>query len=235
MRLTVLGCYGPYPAAGEACSGYLVEEEGTRVLIDCGPGALSRLLSYARPEQLGAVLLSHLHYDHMSDLLAMRYELDYSGRLEKLPLYLPDEPMPVRALLCEGLYEARPVQPISIGAMRFSFLPAVHPVPGYSIRIEARGRTIVYTGDTNWHDDLVPFCRDCDLLLADAALTASMWTAQSPHMSGALCGQLASQAGAGDLVLTHLRPDVREELVLNEAVTYFPAARLARAHMALDI
>ena len=61
MFLTVLGRHGPYPRPGGACSGYLLEDGETRVLIDCGSGVLSRLLEIMRPEQLDAIVLSHLH------------------------------------------------------------------------------------------------------------------------------------------------------------------------------
>ena len=74
MQLKILGNNGPYPAPGGACSGYLLTSDSgqTRVLIDCGPGVLSRLTADCMPGELDAVLLSHLHYDHMSDILPMQ-------------------------------------------------------------------------------------------------------------------------------------------------------------------
>ena len=184
MRVTVLGQYGPYPAPGGACSGYLLEEGDTRVLLDCGPGALGRLLQAVGPERLTAVVLSHLHYDHMSDLLAMGYALEFSGR-DKLPLYMPEGPEPVRALLERGPYAPRPMADGAIGSIHFAYLPARHPVPGFSVKARGGGRTLLYTGDTNWHEGLVPFARGCSLVLADAALTRAMWKEQAPHMSAA--------------------------------------------------
>ena len=75
MKLTVLGCNGPYPEPDGACSGYLLESGETRVLIDCGTGTLARLTAIMPPEKLDAVILSHLHYDHMSDMLPLIYKL----------------------------------------------------------------------------------------------------------------------------------------------------------------
>ena len=80
MKLTVLGCNGPYPAAGGACSGYLLEAENTRVLLDCGTGVLAALPARMAPEELDAVVLSHLHYDHMSDMLPLIYRMQGKKR-----------------------------------------------------------------------------------------------------------------------------------------------------------
>ena len=73
MRLTVLGKYGPFPAPGGATSGYLIEQGDTRVLFDCGSGVLTRLLAQCPLEQLDAVVLSHLHEDHVADMQVLAY------------------------------------------------------------------------------------------------------------------------------------------------------------------
>ena len=72
MKMTILGCYGPYPAAGGACSGYLVQEAGCTILLDCGNGVLSRMQEHIDFLQLDAALISHLHADHLSDLMILR-------------------------------------------------------------------------------------------------------------------------------------------------------------------
>src|SRR5207247_6401051 len=68
MRLTVLGGCGAWPAAGQACSGYLLEHEGFRLLIDPGYATLPRLLEVSSAERVDAVLVSHGHPDHCADL-----------------------------------------------------------------------------------------------------------------------------------------------------------------------
>lgn len=80
MNVTVLGKYGPYPKAGGAASGYLLSAGGNRILLDCGSGVFSRLISLCPPEELSAVLLTHLHADHSSDLGVMNYYLQRLGR-----------------------------------------------------------------------------------------------------------------------------------------------------------
>ena len=96
MKLTILGCNGPYPGAGGACSGYLLSEDDTHVLIDCGAGVIANLVRHIPWEALDAVVLSHLHYDHMSDLLPMQYALQFHPRETPLPVYAPATPERVR-------------------------------------------------------------------------------------------------------------------------------------------
>jgi len=114
MKLTVLGCCGPYPAAGGACSGYLLEEDGYRVLIDCGNGVLSRLQQHLKSWELEAVLLSHLHFDHTADLMVLRYALDYA-RARVATFALPallasDRLLNRRLLLQRARFEPAPIQ-----------------------------------------------------------------------------------------------------------------------------
>ena len=68
MRLTVLGACGAWPEAGQACSGYLVEQDGFRLLVDLGYATVPRLLERVTEEQVDAVFISHGHPDHCADL-----------------------------------------------------------------------------------------------------------------------------------------------------------------------
>src|SRR5947199_3434554 len=80
MRLTVLGKSPSWQDAGGACSGYLLEEDGVAVLIDCGNGVFSKLRRYRDYTMVDAVLISHLHADHFLDLVPYSYALTYSPR-----------------------------------------------------------------------------------------------------------------------------------------------------------
>ena len=90
MRLTVLGTSGGYPPPGSACSGYLVEEDDTRVWIDAGSGTFPRLLEHCAPNELTAILISHLHADHWTDLVLGLHALRFAFEREHpLPVYGP--------------------------------------------------------------------------------------------------------------------------------------------------
>src|SRR5689334_18701910 len=81
MRVTVLGKSPSWQDAGGACSGYLVEEKGTAVLLDCGNGVFAKLR-----ERLDAVVISHLHADHFLDLVPYSYALTYAPRQQPVPV-----------------------------------------------------------------------------------------------------------------------------------------------------
>ena len=230
MYLTILGNNGPFPAPGGACSSYLLESDSgeTKLLIDAGTGSLARLMDIARPDTLDAVVLSHLHFDHMSDLLPMQYALQFSARERPLPLFLPRRPERVRALLECPYYDLFDHEDIAVGEMQLRFIPAVHPVEGSCVAVEGDGAKFVFTGDTNLDPALELFADGCDLLLADAGLSRADWTEKKPHLSASHCGALARDVRAGALLLTHLNPLYDPQTLLDEARRDHPAAELAR-------
>lgn len=232
MKLTVLGCNGPYPEAGGACSGYLLEAAGTRVLLDCGTGTLAALTSILPPEQLDAVVLSHLHYDHMSDMLPLIYRMQGKGRL---PVYAPEAPAETRALL-SGAFELHDLGWAErVGGLTLAVFPVCHPVPCFAVRYSAEGKSVCYTGDTNTCPGLADWARDCDLLLADACFTDAQWAENKPHLSARLAAETARQAGARGLMLTHFTPGTDRQTLLREAREVFPDAVLAQPGLCLEI
>lgn len=229
MILKILGNNGPYPAPGGACSGYLLSSDSgdTRLLIDCGTGVLCRLMDECPPEALDAVVLSHLHFDHMSDMLPMRYALQFRPRTKPLPVYAPEAPEGVRALLECPQFDLWPAEDVTVGEMRLSFTPARHPVPTNAVAVTCDGKRFVFTGDSN-QDALVElFCQGADLLLADCGLSSEDHKFTSPHYSARLCGELAKNTSAKQLLLTHLNPKYNPEALLEEARTAYPTAQLA--------
>ncbi|NMD42147.1 MAG: MBL fold metallo-hydrolase [Firmicutes bacterium] len=237
MKLTVLGRYGPYPAAGGACSGYLLEEEGCPVLLDCGNGVLSRLQEHLKPWALEAVLLSHLHFDHIADLMVLRYALDYARsrdlRPHPLPLYaLPKPAAEFERLLYKGLFKAVPLsggEKLTVGPFNFSFIETIHSVPCLAMRIETEKGVLVYAVDTEYFDGLVNFAAGADILLTEASFLEKD-TRRSPvnHLTAADAARLASRAGVNRLLLTHFHPERSPDASLEEAREYFAAAELAR-------
>jgi len=227
MKLTILGNGGLYPTPGVACSGYLISHEGTNVLVDCGSGVLARLMEVLPLEALDAVILSHMHFDHMSDLLPMTYALAFSKRKEALPLIAPLEPAMIRQGFDERSFAMQEPTEMTIGSLRMSFHPGRHPIPSNLISVRSEDARLVYTGDTNTDPALAAFCQDADLLLADAGLLEPEWTEEKPHLSAWKCGELARDAGVKRLLLTHISPFAAPQDVLDEARMYFPDAELA--------
>ena len=217
MKLHVIGCHGPYPCAGGAASGYLLEHEGRALLMDCGAGVLGKLMQLWDPAALECVLLSHLHFDHASDMLVLRYYLERAGKT--LDVYVPGEDAsPLRSLLTAPAFRVLPYpEELRVMGLNITNLPVRHPVPCRALRFEDGEKTLVFTGDTNACPGLASFARGADVLLADSAFLSSEWRDSLPHMSARMCGKMASEAGAKRLYLTHLSPRHARETVEADA------------------
>ena len=238
MRLHLLGVNGPYPASLGATSGYLLEAGGLRLQFDFGSGVLSRLTDVFPPEDLDALFLSHWHFDHTSDLLPLIYRLESAGR--RLRVYAPEDAASavrgiVSAAACFDLCTLRPGDTVPLGEVSVAVGPARHPVPGVGFRVGAEGKVFGYTGDTNTLPGLADFYRGCGLLLADGLFPADSWQETRPHLSARLAAELAREAGAEALVLTHLNPAFPPETLLKEAREVFPRVSLARSGEVLSL
>lgn len=216
VRLTTLGCLGAYPYQGEGTTSYLLtSQDGFRLLIDCGSGAVNALAKEVDPLDLDAVIISHYHPDHVADLGVLRhYRQLYPKHLwtpKVLPIYAHDkDTYEFSRLSLSGVSEGH-VYDIekgeAIGPFDISFIQTVHPVVCYAMRIVERetGQVLVFTGDTGYFDALVPFSQGADLLLADVYLYEGSEN-HIAHLTSKEAGRIATEAGVKRLVLTHLPP-----------------------------
>jgi len=241
--LTVLGAAGGYPYGGHACSGYLIETAGSRILLDCGPGVATRLLAKARAIDIDAIAITHIHPDHTLDLVAFGYALMTEWikhrTLHRVRLAMPeggaaylerlsalfghtrwsfgdDDLGPGFASLRDvaragrdwmfdvfDVVEFTPGSRVEFGPVGIDTLPVDHIPGAVAMRIDHACRRIVYSGDTRWHEPLVDFARDADLLIAEGHFSGSH-PPGGAHMSPAEAGRLARLSGARRLLLTHL-------------------------------
>ncbi|WP_246066810.1 MBL fold metallo-hydrolase [Paenibacillus koleovorans] len=242
MRLTVLGRYGTFPAAGGACSGYLLERAGKFVLIDCGNGVMSRLQSFCPLERLEAVVISHLHDDHAGDLRILKYAIETKrafGTMDhRLKVYLPPEPAEVyRGLVYDKAFEMTEIDPshvVEAAGITFRFSPMRHSIPCLAIAAEADGRKLVYSGDTVFHEGLIDFARGADTFLCEAT-TAVEGPVPIPHLTAGQAGRAAREANVGRLLLTHLWCEEEEAACLSEAQVHFAGSEVVKELYAYDI
>lgn len=216
MRLTVLGGCGAWPAAGQACSGYLVEHDGFRLLVDLGYATVPRLLERVTADDVDAVFISHGHPDHCADLNPLlRARVLRDDPAVPLPVYaLPGALDAVLALDRPGMLAAAYVlheftagSRLDIGPFRADTRLLPHWVPNAGVRLTAGDRVLAYTGDTGPSVDVVELARDADLLLAEATFVDRVPEDSRHDLSSAQqAGRHAADAGARQLLLTHLQP-----------------------------
>lgn len=216
MKVTILGNNGPFPSAGGACSGYLVTEGDKNILLDCGNGILSNLQKSIPIEKIDAIILSHLHSDHMSDMMVLRYaiqiKLNRGSQIKPIEVYAPAEPQNEYSQIdIPGVFSLKPITKdlvLSFGDMRFEFREMVHPVKSFAVSIVSKDKKFVFSGDTSWHEGIIEFSKDADLVMLDAGLLSKDKKSDNvPHLTARECGIVAQKANAKRLLLTHFWPE----------------------------
>jgi ribonuclease BN (tRNA processing enzyme) len=248
VRITVLGGCGAWPAAGQACSGYVVEHDGYHLLIDPGYATLPRLLEHLDAADVDAVFVTHGHPDHCADLnplLRARVLSDHPPA--PLPAYaLAGALDAVLALDTRMFARTRPVSVNDIEpGRRFDIGPFTvdtrllpHYIANAGVRLSAGGVTLAYTGDCGADPGVVELARGSDLLIADATYVDEV---SDPDVVGVLgtareAGLQADAAGTGRLVLTHLWPGTDPESSLAAArAGYAGPVDVARAGLTVTI
>jgi ribonuclease BN (tRNA processing enzyme) len=230
VQITVLGKSPSWQDADGACSGYLVQEDGYSLLLDCGNGVFSKLRCYIDYVDVDAVLLSHLHADHFLDLIPFSYALTYAPRQQPVPVAgWPGTSQPARPALYAppgatglfrnvvgswgnddliegafGLQEYEPWDELEAGPFRIRFCEVPHFTTTFAIELSTDGgRRLTYSADCSPNEQLVNFARGTDLLLIEATLPRAERTGERGHLTPTEAGQHARDAGAKRLVLTH--------------------------------
>lgn len=251
MRITVLGKSPAWQDAGGACSGYLVEEDGTQLLLDCGNGVFSKLRRYADYVDVDAVVISHMHADHFLDLVPFSYALIYAPRQQPVPVDRwpgTDTPARPRLLLPPGgrdvlrrvvgawgnedlveqafaVEEYAPQDRVTLGTLEVSFQPVPHYLPTNAVGVASSngGGRFTYGADHRPSEELAAFARGTDLLMLEATLPRPERDGVRGHLTPGEAGEHGSLAQAGRLVLTHISDEMDEEWASQEAARSFGA------------
>jgi ribonuclease BN (tRNA processing enzyme) len=224
LSLTVLGCDGSYPGPGGAGSGYLVRAGGINVWVDAGPGTLANLQNVITIEEIDAIVISHQHVDHWSDLEHLAVASHYIIQRPDIPLYCVTDVTDMMRIgpAAKSLVWNRITADsrVGIGPMTFTFSRTDHPVDTLAVRVDSGGRSLGYSADSGPGWGLSELGPDLDLALCEATFLADR-EGTLPHMSARQAGESARAAGVGRLVLTHLLARTDREAAIDEGVTAF--------------
>ncbi len=230
MKLTVLGKYGPFPKPNSATSGYLLEGEKTKAVLDLGSGTLSRLLDKISVTDLDFIVLSHLHYDHACDILPLSYALSFNKK-QKVNLYLPKCDLPLLNLLKQineynVIFIEEGVTYLE-GEFTFCFYKTEHPVISYGIKITNGEKTLAYTGDSTFTENLKNLVYGANFIVADGAFLERDHTEKSPHMSVRQAVSLGDYSKDSKVMVSHIGYKYSDEEVTKEIKSYSSTAFIA--------
>jgi ribonuclease BN (tRNA processing enzyme) len=249
LQITVLGKSPSWQDADGACSGYLVEEDGTCLLLDCGNGVFSKLRRFRDYTDVDAVVISHLHADHFLDLVPFAYALLYAPRQQPDPVdRWPGTDSPARPTLhapagaretfrrvvgawgnedliekAFALVEYDPDAVLEVGTLEIRFHEVPHFTTTYAVGISSQngGGRFTYGADSGPNDEVVRFADGADLLLIEATLPDPEPEGPRGHMTPAEAGDHGSRARVGRLVLTHISDELDERWARAEAEQAF--------------
>ncbi|HWG89384.1 MAG TPA: MBL fold metallo-hydrolase [Candidatus Thermoplasmatota archaeon] len=249
MRLIPLGTSsGGVPPAGGAGSGYLVSQDDTHVLLDIGNGVLGNLTRHIPYGSLSAVFVSHLHADHLQDIYPLALYARHTKR--RIPVYAPEG---LRTLLyrwfhlfsqdpdamVEALHliEYKSWEVYTVGKLKLQPSPVEHNAPCHGVRVKGDG-LLVYSADTKKSALLTEAAAGCDLLLAEATFRSDNAppAALEHHMTAQQAAEVATEAGAKRLLLTHTRITEDLDALLADARAVFKGpVDLARVNEAYTV
>lgn len=223
MSLTVLGCCGSYPGPGGACSGYLVRSDDTTLWVDAGSGTMANLQRHVGLHEVDAVILSHEHPDHWSDLEGFRVACAYVIERTGVPVYAPAGHLRLLYKDFKMVFDWHEVDDGAdavIGDMRVLFSRTDHGPLTLAMRIDGGGKALGYTADTGTKWSWSAMGDGLDLVLSEATFT-QQYEGVSQHLSGRQAGASAKEAGVGRLLLTHFWPTLDRADIEGEAVDAF--------------
>ena len=223
--LSVLGCDGSYPGPGGAGSGYLVQDGTTTLWLDAGPGTFANLQQMCDPGEVDAVVLSHEHPDHWTDLESFAVWRRQSAAAGPVPVYAPPGLQGRSYFADEPLLDwvvAEPSMRITVGRLTCSFVATDHGPPTLAVRIDPDGGSgdlsgsLAYSADTGPDWSIEELGLGIGTVLCEATYTRAH-EGELAHLSGWQAGAMAASAGVARLVLTHRWPTVSASVLAAEA------------------
>jgi ribonuclease BN (tRNA processing enzyme) len=224
MQLQFIGCGDALGSGGRANSCFHVTGAACNFLIDCGASSLPAMkrLGVTR-DAIDLILITHFHGDHFAGLPFFLLDAQFSRRTRPLVIAGPQGIEMRLKNLMEALFEhssktqqrfelsvvpLAPEETKTFGEVKVTPYPVVHGESGgpfLAYRIEAEGRVITYSADTEWTETLIPAARGADLFIAEAYYYDKI---VKNHLSLKTLEAHLPAINAKKLVLTHMSDDM---------------------------
>ena len=225
MKLIVLGSGTAIPLHDRGSPSLVLLIEGSPVLFDMGPGTLRQMtrvgISY---EKIERIFLTHFHPDHTADLVHLLFASNNPAVLGRRKPFVITGPSGLSELITDlqDAYhtwltlppEMMRVEEIDInkkvkndyGNFTITTSPTNHTLNSLAYRVENRsGKTMVYSGDTGFCDEIVDLAKGADLLVLESSFPDE--DEFEGHLTPSSAGRIATLAGVERLVLIHLYPE----------------------------
>jgi len=228
LKLKVVGYWGAYPEPDSATSCYVVSDNNSKIVIDMGSGSLSKLMKYEDINKINDVIISHFHYDHFVDVYPLQFnsmiQQNLKNRKDPVNIYTPYDPlysdaMDYQTFTKNIMFNQGSI--FDINGFITTFLKTNHVIDSYAVKLEKSGKTLVYTSDTAWSDELVEFSKNADLLISEASLFDEMKGKVEGHLTAGEAGKLACLSNVKKLLLTHFPHFGVIELLKKQASKYY--------------
>ena len=245
----MLGGFAGLTSTGAGASGYLIRHGRTAIVVDLGPGTLAELRRQIDIRTLDAVIVSHGHMDHVSDLVGLHHVLRFSptALARRIPVLVPPGAtaqfdlwrgaMPGWGDEALAVSEYDPSVEVIVGDVAVLFAPTVHPLQAWAMRFSIpNAGSIGYTADTGPSASLDGLFADVDVLVSEATLIRTDEPFRNRgHLTAREAGQLAARAGALTLILSHRWEESDGPTLLAEAGMSFDGTiLLARPALSVD-
>ena len=230
MQLQFIGCGDALGSGGRSNTCFHVTGERVNFLIDCGASSLPALKRFGvARDAIDLILITHFHGDHFGGLPFFLLDAQFTRRTRPLVIAGPQGIEARLTQLMEAMFEHSsetkqrfelsvvaldPEQSRTFGAVKVTPYPVVHGESGgpfLAYRIEAEGRTIAYSADTEWTETLIPAAREADLFIAEAYYYDRV---VKNHLSLKTLEAHLPEINARRLILTHMSDDMLGRLGL---------------------
>ena len=225
MEVIILGSGTAIPLGYRASPSLLLQIEGKSILFDIGPGALRQLTGAGvNHERIGPIFVTHFHPDHTADLVHLLFATRNPSILERRRPFTITGPRGLKGFIA-GLQtaygewlrlppEIMKIEELDTGMrserdyedFKVSYCSTTHTAESLAYRVEdGRGKSMVYSGDTGFCDEIVDLAGNASLLILESSFPEGR--DMEGHLTPLEAGRIAALARVDRLLLTHFYPE----------------------------